>query len=333
LRLIEPDRNTKSNTNENTNMSENRYPAPETNNVANIPAARLLVVDDELPARKRLSDLIDDCRAILPLTLVDEAANGVDALNIIEKNHIDIVLTDIRMPVMDGIELAQHISRMDPSRVPKIIFITAYDQYALKAFDLNAVDYLLKPIKQERLLAALKKARSFNPTQADAIAEASQNKRRHLSIHERGRVVLVPIDDVLYLKAELKYLTVRTLQKEYLLEESLTKLEEEFAGMFTRLHRNCIVATKAITGFERLTVPAMSGAKAAPGTRWSASTVIPASVGTHASSAATPADSESEDEDATSTSGGQTLLWVCNVRGIPERLAVSRRQQHVIRDF
>jgi two-component system, LytTR family, response regulator AlgR len=219
------------------------------------------------------------------------------------------------MPVMDGIEFAQHLSRMPIAHMPKIIFTTAYDQYALAAFELNAVDYLLKPIKQERLLGALKKARSMLPAEADALASAAHNKRRHLSIHERGRIVLVPIDDVLYLKAEMKYLTVRTLLKEYLLEESLTKIEEEFEGMFTRLHRNCIVATRAIAGFERVNLPALA-AKAASG-----STVV------HP-----PADKSAELSDS-GDGGEQSWQWVCNVRGIPERLTVSRRQQHIIRDF
>lgn len=275
---------------------------------------RILIVDDEAPARKRLSDLLDDCRAALPLTLVDEASNGLEALTILDKGGVDIVLSDIRMPGMDGIELAQHLSRMDEANTPKIIFTTAYDEYAVRAFELNAVDYLLKPIKQERLLAALKKAAVLKPAQADAIADAAHSRRKHLSIHERGRVMLVPIEDVLYLKAELKYLTVRTASKEYLLEESLTRLEEEFKGMFTRIHRNCLVMTSAITGFERINVPSIAAQKAG-------TSVAPT----------TPVDSE--DEDATSTNGGLTHQWVCNVRGIAERLPVSRRQQHVIREF
>jgi two-component system, LytTR family, response regulator AlgR len=293
---------------------------PTTSAALNTTAAtqpvRILIVDDEAPARKRLSDLLDDCRATLPLTLVDEATNGLEALSVIEKGGVDIVLTDIRMPGMDGIEFAQHLSRMSEGAAPRIIFTTAYDEYAVRAFELNAVDYLLKPIKQERLLAALKKAAVLKPAQADAIADASHNRRKHLSIHERGRVVLVPIEDILYLKAELKYLTVRTAAKEYLLEESLTRLEEEFKGMFTRIHRNCIVTTSAISGFERINVPSPAALK---------SGAVPA--------VAASAPAEGEDDDATSTTGGLTQQWVCNVRGVAERLPVSRRQQHVIREF
>lgn len=261
-------------------------------------AAKILIVDDEAPARKRLSNLLDECREQFPLTVVDEAANGLEAVEVVNKGSLDIVLCDIRMPTMDGIEFARHLSQMQAP--PKLIFTTAFDQYAVQAFELNAVDYLLKPIRLERLLAALEKARPVLPHAAIAIAEATQHKRRHLSIHERGRVVLVPIDDVLFFKAELKYLTVRTAQREYLLEESLTKIEEEFGGMFTRIHRNAIVATQAITGFERAALGAEDGEEAA---------------------------------DTAETGGGAGLRWVCVIKGVNEKLPVSRRQQHIIREF
>ena len=251
--------------------------------------ARILIVDDEAPARRRLFDLLDDCREQFSLIIADEAANGVEAIERINAGGIDIVLTDIRMPLMDGLEVARHVARMESP--PKLIFTTAFDQYAVKAFELNAIDYLLKPIRQERLLIALSKAARVKPAQADAVAEATQSRRKHLSIHERGKIVLVPMEDILYLKAELKYVTVRTTQKEFLLEESLTKLEEEFSGVFTRLHRNTLVATAAVTGFEKV-----SG------------------------------DGEDDGE------GGATH-WVAVVRGVPERLAVSRRQQHVVKEF
>lgn len=256
-------------------------------------AARILIVDDEPPARRRLRDLLDDCREQFPLVIADEAANGVEAIEIINKGGIDIVLTDIRMPVMDGLEVARHVAKLDAP--PKLIFTTAYDQYAVKAFELNAIDYLLKPIRQERLLTALTKAVAVRPTQADAISEAAQARRRHLSIHERGKIVLVPVEDILYLKAELKYVTVRTAQKEFLLEESLTGLEEEFSGMFTRLHRNTLVTTTAVAGFEKV------------------------------------ADG-GEDEGENGNAGGG-VHWVAVIRGVPEKLPVSRRQQHVVKEF
>lgn len=263
--------------------------------------ARILIVDDEAPARKRLSNLLDDCREAFALVIADEAANGREAIEAINKGGVDIVLCDIRMPVMDGIEFARHLASMETP--PKLVFTTAFDQYAVQAFELNAVDYLLKPIKQERLLAALQKARPVLAPAANAISAATQSKRKHLSIHERGKVVLVPVEDILYLKAELKYLTVRTTTREYLLEESLTRLEEEFAGIFTRIHRNAIVATGAIIGFERVAVSAAT---------------IPDAAGV-----------SGDDADA----GTAGMNWVCNVKGVPEKLPVSRRQQHLIREF
>jgi two-component system response regulator AlgR len=257
--------------------------------------SRILIVDDEAPARRRLRDLLDDCREQFPLTIVDEAANGIEAIEMINRGGIDIVLTDIRMPSMDGLEVARHLAIMGAP--PKLIFVTAFDQYAVKAFELNAIDYLLKPIRQERLLTALNKALVIKPAQAEAISEAAQAKRKHLSIHERGKIVLVPMEDVLYLKAELKYVTVRTVQKEFLLEESLTKLEEEFTGLFTRIHRNTLVATKAVVGFEKIT------------------------------------DDGTENEDGSQNGDSGGTHWAVVIRGISEKLAVSRRQQHVVKEF
>ncbi len=264
--------------------------------------AHILIVDDEAPARKRLSNLLDDCRDDFALQIVDQVANGREAIEAVNKGGIDIVLCDIRMPVMDGIEFARHLASMDAP--PKLIFTTAFDQYAVKAFELNAVDYLLKPIKQERLLAALQKARPVLPPAASAIADATQSKRKHLSIHERGRVVLLPTEEILYLKAELKYITVRTLTKEYLLEESLTRLEEEFTGIFVRIHRNALVLINAIAGFERVPIHPPVGDAVAPS-----------------------AEGVADDVEVAG------MHWVCILRGIAETLPVSRRQQHLIREF
>lgn len=213
--------------------------------------ARILIVDDETPARRRLRDVLDDIREQYPLVIADEAANGAEAIEIINQGGIDIVLCDIRMPAMDGIEFARHLATLPAA--PRLIFTTAYDQYAVRAFELNAVDYLMKPIREERLLVALKKARPITRPVAEAVAEVTQHKRKHLSIHERGKIVLVPLADVLYLRAELKYVTVKTKEREYLLEETLSKLEEEFPETFTRIHRSVLVATAAITGFEKVT--------------------------------------------------------------------------------
>jgi len=132
-----------------------------------------------------------------------------------------------------------------------VIFTTAYPEHALTAFEVNAVDYLVKPVRMPRLLAALQKVPKLRPISAATLDQLPANARRYLSITERAHVTLVPIEDIVYLKAELKYITIRTVQREYLLEESLTRLEEEFGPRFVRVHRNCLVARDFIRGFER----------------------------------------------------------------------------------
>jgi len=206
---------------------------------------RLLIVDDEPLARQRLRDLVGDVGGY---EVAGEAANGVEAISILQEASVDIVLVDIRMPMMDGIELAQHLRGL--SQPPKLIFTTAYDHYAVQAFELNAIDYLLKPIRSERLAAALAKAQPLQAAQSQALWPL-QETHDHLSIHERGKVLLVPIADVLYLRAELKYVTVRTRDKSYLLETSLNQLEQIYAAQFVRIHRNALVARAAISGFEK----------------------------------------------------------------------------------
>jgi two-component system response regulator AlgR len=210
---------------------------------------RLLIVDDEAPARRRLRELLDDCATALPLTIVGEAGSGREALELLAAVPADLVLTDIHMPDMDGIELARHLLKLP--QPPVLIFTTAFHEHALQAFELNAVDYLMKPVRVQRLLAALQKVPRLKPLSVSRLEQLPANARRFLSVTERSRVVLVPIADIVYLKAELKYITIRTATREYLLEESLTKLEEEFGSRFVRVHRNCIVARDAIRGFER----------------------------------------------------------------------------------
>lgn len=206
---------------------------------------KLLIADDEAPARNRLRELLTD---LAHVSVVAEAKNGNEALELANDHQPDIVLLDIRMPSMDGIEAAQHLQKS--TKPPAIIFTTAFDSYAMQAFDINAVDYLLKPIRFERLQTAINKARALLPKQLEAIASLNP-QRSHLSITERGRILLVPITEIIYLRAELKYITVRTAAREYLLEESLTHLEQEFGNIFIRLHRNCLVANAYILGFEK----------------------------------------------------------------------------------
>ena len=251
-------------------------------------ALRILIVDDEALARRRLCDVLADHASVLPHRIVGEAGNGKEALQQLHENQAQVLLLDIRMPVMDGIETAEHLLALE--QPPAVIFTTAYDDYAIKAFEVNAIDYLLKPIRPERLIAALQKAKVLSATPMTALKAAVGKARTHLAIGDRGRIILVPLGDVVYLKAELKYVTVRTVEKEYLLEESLTKLEQEFAQGFVRIHRNCLVARAFIEGFERVDAVVEDGENAGSG-------------------------------------------WITHLRGLTERLPVSRRQQQIIREF
>lgn len=251
------------------------------------PILKILIADDETPARNRLRELLMDICAI---NIVAEARNGLDALNLANDYQPDIVLLDIRMPRMDGIEAAQHLQKMDCP--PAIIFTTAFDSYAMQAFDMQAVDYLLKPIRLERLRAAMGKARSLMPQQLEALA-AINPQRSHFCINERGRILLVPVEEVIYLRAEQKYITIRTAQREYLLEESLTHLEQEFASRFIRLHRNCLVASAYILGYEKRSIDSIADAH-------TAGTAI------------------------------CEKQWFAILKGVPETIAISRRQQHLI---
>ncbi len=208
------------------------------------PPLRVLIVDDEAPARRRLRDVLADCAAELPVDVVGEAASGVEALNRVQQQPVDAVLLDIRMPGMDGLECAAHLNRL--ASPPAVIFSTAYDAYACQAFDLNAVDYLLKPVRADRLVRALSRAHRLSAGTLEQLREADPKARTHLSINEKGRIVLIPVVDILYLKAELKYVTVRTAAREFLLEESLVRLEQEFGEAFLRIHRNCLVASERI---------------------------------------------------------------------------------------
>ena len=218
--------------------------------MSSLPLLSVMIVDDEAPARARLRDLLADIAGELPNTVVAEAANGLLALKAIAGLAVDVVLVDIRMPTMDGIELVRHLAQLD--KPPGIIFVTAYDSYAVHAFEINAIDYLVKPVRAQRLAAALHKLRQARPLPApQLLADLQSGARTHLSCHERGRLLLIPLTDILYLKAELKYVTARTAGREYLLDESLTHLEDEFSKRFIRLHRGALVAREAIAGFEK----------------------------------------------------------------------------------
>ena len=210
---------------------------------------RVVIIDDEEPARSRMRELLEDCRAEFPHSVVGEAANGVDGLQTVTESAADVVLVDIHMPEMSGIEFARHLQVLE--RPPAVIFVTAHDQYAVEAFEVNALDYLTKPVRAARLLTALRKAASGARPSRSVLESIDPAPRRHFSVAERGRVTLVPVADVVYLRAELKYVTLRTREREHLVEESLTQIEQEFGGIFVRIHRNCLVARRRIRGFER----------------------------------------------------------------------------------
>ena len=210
---------------------------------------RIFLADDESPARERLKELLQDIAGDVPSVVAGEAANGIEALERLPASGAQVLLLDIRMPGMDGLELARHLSALD--NAPAVVFVTAHDKHAIEAFELNALDYLLKPVRAARLAAALKKAAAAGAPRRESLARAADGPREYLSVAERNRIVLVPVRDIVFLRAEQKYVTVRTREREHLIEESLIALEREFSGPFVRIHRNCLVARSAIRGFER----------------------------------------------------------------------------------
>ena len=215
---------------------------------------RILIVDDEQPARVRMRELLGDCRAEVPHLVVGDAGNGFEALEFIAAADPEaaptLLLVDIHMPGMTGIELARHLQRLESPLA--VVFVTAHDQYAVAAFELNAVDYLLKPVRAARLAAALKKASTGPRPPREAFDRLDAQPRRHFSVAERGRVKLVPVNEVLFMKAGQKYVALATVAGEHLVEDSLASLEEEFASLFIRIHRSTLVARRYIRGFERM---------------------------------------------------------------------------------
>ena len=211
---------------------------------------KLLIVDDEIPARQRLVAMLEGLDDIV---VAGEAGNGREAVEKASALGVDAVLMDIAMPVMDGLEAARHLSRFEPR--PAVIFCTAYDEHALAAFEAAAVDYLVKPVRQERLLEALERARRNRGPAASVSSNppaALQRQRSHLAARMRGNLRLIPIEDVHYLLAEEKYVLVHHARGEDLIEESLKSLELEFADLFQRIHRNCLVANDEFLELKRM---------------------------------------------------------------------------------
>ncbi|HEY9050944.1 MAG TPA: LytTR family DNA-binding domain-containing protein [Gammaproteobacteria bacterium] len=211
----------------------------------------ILIVDDEPLARQRLVALLQKLNGY---RICGEAANGNEALQRAQQLKPDIILLDIRMPGMDGLETARHLNRL--GKPPAIIFTTAYTDHALQAFETHAVDYLLKPIKQERLEEALKAAKRLTRPQLQELSQvedASKNVRSHICVKIRGSLELIPVEEIRYFMADHKYVTLRTSDHEHLIEESLKTLEEEFDHLFTRVHRNALVADQFMLGLEKNT--------------------------------------------------------------------------------
>lgn len=206
---------------------------------------KVLVVDDESLARARLITLLGDC-TLPTVQVMGEASNAVQAVEYLQHHEVDAVLLDIHMPGMDGLTLAQTLRALP--RPVAVVFITAYAEHAVQAFELEALDYLTKPVRLERLQATLQKIERLTHFNHGLEADLTEE---HLVILERGRTERVPLAKVLYLKAELKYVTVRTSERSYILEGSLAELETLYASRFLRIHRNALVARRAVRALER----------------------------------------------------------------------------------
>jgi two-component system, LytTR family, response regulator AlgR len=246
---------------------------------------RVLIVDDEPLARARLAALVAEspdprCEVLA------QCANARQAADWLRENAVDVVLLDIQMPGAPGTSLAADLQRAaDP---PAVVFVTAHGEHALAAFDLDATDYLTKPVKRDRLFAALQRAARRRPAADDAAAGAAPV----LVVSERGRVVRVPLAEVLVLKAELKYVTLRTTARSYVLDDSLTDLEQRLGEHVLRIHRNALVARHALRALERRRT----------------------------------ADTHDDADE------GNEVGWAVQVAGIDEWLAVSRRQVGAVRE-
>ena len=258
---------------------------------------RVLIVDDEELARLRLRSLVGDCTDPKSV-VVGEAGNAAQALVWLATNECDLLLLDVRMPGRDGVQLAEELRQQ--ARSPAVVFVTAHPEHALKAFDLDAVDYLTKPVRRERLQAALQRVAqrlALQPAAPAAVESTESVTVPVIVVSDRGRIVRVPVAEVLYLKAELKYVTLRTAEHTYVLDDSLGDLEQRLmhpqAQRFIRVHRNALVAHKAVRALERRVLD--------------------------------DADSDTAEREA-----GEG--WAVRVAPVDEWLAVSRRQVAAVRE-
>jgi len=212
---------------------------------------KILIVDDEQLARERLHRHVQELNAAANDNYeIIEAENGLIAIEQTERHNPDIVLLDIRMPGMDGIETANKLSQLNTP--PAIIFTTAYDQYALDAFDSHAIAYLLKPIRKEKLKNALQSAKQLNRVQLQSIQNKENNKKeQYISVHIHSGVRKIELNDIFYFQAEHKYVTVKYRQGEVLIEEPLKSLEARFSEAFIRIHRNALVSKQQLKAIRK----------------------------------------------------------------------------------
>ncbi len=226
---------------------------------------RVLIVDDEELARLRLRALVGDC-AEPKSSVVGEAGNAAQALVWLATNECDVLLLDVRMPGRDGMQLAEELRQR--AQPPAVVFVTAHAEHALRAFDLAAVDYLTKPVRRERLQAALQRVAqrlALQPVAPSAAEPTEPAAAPVIVVSDRGRIVRVPVAEVLYLKAELKYVTLRTATHTHVLDDALTDLEQRLGERFLRIHRNALVARKALLALERRVLPGEGEDEAAEG--------------------------------------------------------------------
>ncbi len=278
---------------------------------------RVVIVDDEELARLRLRTLLGDCVAP-PALVVGELASAMAALQWLGQHRCDVLLLDIHLPGLDGLQLAQRLRAQTLAQAPAVVFVTAYSEHALAAFDVEAVDYLTKPVRRARLQEALVRAanwlgRRLVPGGADQPVTAVPLRQSAagvpagadvpvILVHQQGAVLRLPVDEVLYLKAEQKYVQLRTAQGSHWLDESLTELSDRLGDRFLRIHRNALVARRAVRELARVIAPTDGPTDAA-------------------------ADSAGEAGGDSST----TEHWAVRVVPVDEWLQVSRRQLAQVR--
>lgn len=208
----------------------------------------ILIVDDEEPARARLRQMIEDAGEHV---VVGEAGNGLEALELAAKLEPDVVLLDIRMPGLSGIETANHLSTA--ASAPAVVFTTAYDEYAIEAFEAQAVGYILKPVRRERLAQGLRQAARMSTGVLAEVARQSglRAERRHVCSRFQDELKLIPVEDIAVFHADQKYVSVHHDKGTDLIDDSLKALEEEFSDAFVRIHRSFLVAVREIRSLRK----------------------------------------------------------------------------------